>query len=141
MVRKALAVTTALLALSAPAAGALGGVDSQSGDVRIGISGYVPVICRTSVDATQGLPVDGRVSLGAMREFCNNPSGYTVHADYSANLAEGALVVGGVKIPLDASGSVEIAQSARPGIATRPVELELPDDVQGGSISFRIQPL
>ncbi len=141
MATKALVVALSLLALSAPATGALSGIDAQSGDVRIGISGFVPVICRTSIDGTQSQPVDGRVSLGSMREFCNSPGGYAIHADYSPNLAKGALVVDGVAIPLDKSGSVRIVQTAQAGIALRSLDLEVPGQAKGGSISFRIQPL
>lgn len=141
MAIKALTVTLSLLALSAPAIGARPGVDAGSGDVQIGITGYVPVICRTSVEGGQFDVRDGRVSLGSMQEFCNNPRGYAVIADFSANLADGALVVGGRRVPLDASGSVEIVKSNRAAITSRPIELELPEDTQSGSISFRIQPL
>lgn len=141
MAHKALAVTFALLTLSAPAAGSLGGVEAQSGDVRIGISGFVPVICRASVEGVQSERTDGFVSLGSMREFCNNPHGYTIHADYSPNLAKGALILDGVKIPLDNSGSVRIVQTARAGVASRAINLKLPNGTTGGSISFRIQPL
>lgn len=141
MASKALAVTLVLLTLPAPAAGAIGGVDAQSADVRIGISGFVPVICRASVEGIQSGRADGLVSLGSMREFCNNPRGYTIYADYSANLADGALIVDGVKIPLDKSGSVQIVQTARAGVASRAINLELPGEAEGGSISFRIQPL
>lgn len=141
MAFKALSVTLSLLALSAPAVGARPGLDAGTGDVQIGISGYVPVICRTTVEGGQFTVRDGQVSLGSMREFCNNPSGYAIHADFSSNLATGALVVGGKRIPLDASGSVQIVKSDQAGITTRPIDLELPKDAQSGSISFRIQPL
>ncbi len=138
---KALTVTLSLFALSAPAVGALPGVDAGSGDVRIGISGFVPVICRTSVEGGEFTVRDGRVSLGSMREFCNNPRGYAIHADFSSNLAQGALVVDGRRVPLDETGSVEIVKSDRAAITSRPIDLELPEGAQSGSISFRIQPL
>lgn len=141
MALKALSVTLSLLALSAPAVGARPGLDAGTGDVQIGISGYVPVICRTTVEGGQFTVRDGQVSLGSMREFCNNPRGYAIHADFSSNLAKGALVVGGKRIPLDASGSVQIVKSDQARITSRPIDLELPKDAQSGSISFRIQPL
>lgn len=138
---KALSVTLFLAVLSAPAVGARPGLDAGSGDVQFGISGYVPVICRTTVEGGQFAVRDGEVSLGSMREFCNNPRGYAIHADFSPNLANGALVVGGKRIPLDASGSVQIVKSEQAAIGSRPIDLQLPKDVQSGSISFRIQPL
>ena len=141
MARKVYLGAVAVLALTAPATGALQGVTTDSGDIRIGISGYVPVICRTSLEAQTVTPVDGRAALGALREFCNNPNGYAIQADYSPALAGGALIVDGVSIPLEESGTVEITRSSQAGIAKRSVELELPENVEAGALSFRIQPL
>lgn len=141
MALKAVSVTLSLLVLAAPAVGARPGVDAGTGDVQIGISGFVPVICRTSVEGGQLTVREGQVSLGSMREFCNNPRGYAIHADFSPNLATGALVVGGQRIPLDESGSVQIVKSEQAEITSRPIDLELPKDAQSGTISFRIQPL
>jgi hypothetical protein len=127
--------------LSMPATGAMPNVGVDSGQFTIGISGYVPVVCRASVEQTMVSPHEGEVSLGALREFCNSPNGYAIHADYSDSLAKAAIIVDGRKVHLGKSGTTEISKSNRAGIATRALELDLPKGVQGGSVSFRIVPL
>lgn len=141
MARKVYLGVAAVLALSAPATGAIPGVTTSSGDLQIGISGYVPVICRTSLESTFVSPNEGKAVLGSLREFCNNPNGYAIQADYTPSFASGTIIVDGVSIPLDDTGTVEISRSGRAGIVTRSLELELPEDVEAGSLSFRIQPL
>ena len=131
----------AMAALSAPAMGSMPHVGIDSGQFTIGISGYVPVICRASVEQTMVAPHEGEVSLGALREFCNSPNGYAIHADYSESLAHAKIIVDGHKVPLNKSGTTEISKSNRAGIATRELELDLPKGVEGGSVSFRIVPL
>lgn len=131
----------AMTALSAPAMGSIPHVGVDSGQYTIGISGYVPVICRASVEQTMVAPQEGEVSLGALHEFCNSPNGYAIHADYSPSLAAATIVVDGREVPLGETGTTEISKSDRAGIATRTLELDLPKGVEGGSMSFRIVPL
>jgi len=131
----------AMAALSAPAMSAMPHVGVDSGQFTIGISGYVPVICRASVEQTMVSPHEGEVSLGQLREFCNSPNGYAIHADYSPSLAHAKILVDGRPVPLGKSGTTEISKSSRAGIATRDLDLDLPKGVQGGSVSFRIVPL
>ena len=107
----------------------------------IDIVGFVPVICRASVDATVVSPTPGTVQLGQLKEFCNSPNGYRVHADYSPALAQAKLVVGGRQVPLRKAGTSVVTQSNRAGITNQPIALDLPKGVNGGSISFRIEPL
>ncbi|WP_025559977.1 hypothetical protein [Sphingomonas sp. UNC305MFCol5.2] len=109
-----------------------------SAQYSIGISGFVPVICRATVDATAVPTQPGQVSLGSLNEFCNNPNGYEVYADYSPNLAKASLLVDGKKVPLGNAGSTRVSKSNRAGIVARSVSLDLPTDVQSGSISFRV---
>jgi hypothetical protein len=78
------------------------------------------------------------VSLGSLNEFCNNPNGYEVYADYSPNLSQASLLVDGQIVPLGDTGSTRISKSDRAGIVARSVSLDLPADVQSGSISFRV---
>lgn len=106
----------------------------------IGVVGYVPVICRANVDASMVAPVAGTVSLGTLKEFCNSPSGYRVVADYSPALAGSKLLIDGIEAPLGDSGTVVISESDQANIASRVVELELAQDGQTGSLSFRIEP-
>ena len=141
MIKKVFFGVIAMTALSAPAMGSMPHVGVDSGQFAIGISGYVPVICRASVEQTMVSPHEGEVSLGALREFCNSPNGYAIHADYSPSLAHAKILVDGRPVPLGKTGTTEISKSNRAGIATRALELDLPKGVQGGSVSFRIVPL
>lgn len=133
------AMASAMLPISA---GALSSQVSLGGaQYSIGISGFVPVICRTSVDA-DAVPVSGDIQpLGSLREFCNSASGYQVVADYSSALAGAKLFVDGVPVPLNASGSRVVSRSGGAGIATRNLALQLPKGASSGSLSFRIEPL
>ena len=131
----------AMTALSAPAIGAMPNVGIESGQFTIGISGFVPVICRASVEQTMVAPQEGQVSLGALKEFCNSPTGYSIQADYSPSLAHAKIIVDGRPVPLGKSGTAEITKSNKAGIATRDLQLDLPKGVEGGSVSFRIVPL
>jgi hypothetical protein len=109
-----------------------------SGQYTIGIVGYVPVICRATVDATSVPTTPGQVSLGGLNEFCNSPNGYSVYADYSANLAKASLIVDGQKVPLSAGGSTRVTKSNRAAIDAHTLALDLPKGVAADSISFRI---
>lgn len=131
----AVAVSATLVAF-APVANAQAGTSGY----RIGVEGYVPVICRVSVDAAQASN-SGTTSLGELKEFCNNARGYQVVADYSPALAGASLVVDGVEIPLNGSGSVTVSQSDKAATASRKVEIKLAGSAQPGNLSFRIQPL
>lgn len=131
----------AMAAFSAPAIGSVPNVAIDSGQFAIGISGYVPVICRTSVEANMVSPREGQVSLGTLNEFCNSPNGYAIHADYSASLAKANIIVDGHKVPLGKDGTTEIVKSNRAAIANRDLQLDLPKGVTGGTLSFRIVPL
>ena len=134
-------VAVAALCVSALPAGAFApSVDVGGAQFSIGIVGYVPVICRANVDASAVAPVAGTTSLGLLKEFCNSPSGYRVVADYSPQLASARLIVDGVPVALSAEGSTVVSQSDSAAIADHTLALELPQDGQTGTISFRIEP-
>lgn len=107
---------------------------------QIGIEGKVPVICRVALDKVQTDANSGVVSLGQLKEFCNNAGGYDVVADYSPALAGAKLVVDGVEIPLGSAGSVKVSQSDRAAIASHTVELKQAGAPEAGALSFRIEP-
>lgn len=134
-----IAALSSLVAVNASAVDQ--GLNVQPGRFTLGISGFVPVICRASVDATAVPAAAGEVSLGTLSEFCNNPNGYEVYADHSAGLAGGSIVVGGQKMPLSETGSTRIRQSDRARIDSNGLSLEMPEGVTSGQISFRIVPL
>ncbi|MEN9718501.1 MAG: hypothetical protein RIQ99_1379 [Pseudomonadota bacterium] len=127
------------LSVALPAAAYAQGEGVGSSQFSIGIVGYVPAICRASVDSTIAAPVAGTVQLGTLHEFCNSPNGYRVYADYSASLAGGAVTVDGVAVPLNGGGSTLVSQSAGAAIENHAVTLELPEGVKDGTVSFRIE--
>lgn len=129
----------AMLAVAGNASAVAPGVDVNSGQYSIGITGFVPVICRASVGATTAPVAGANISLGGLNEFCNSPNGYEVYADYSPALANAALVVDGQKINLSKDGSTRISKSNRAGIANRAIELDLSKtNGASGNIAFRI---
>lgn len=131
----------ALLATTMPAQAIAPGIGVDSGQFTIGISGFVPVICRASVEVSMAAPDNGMVQLGSLKEFCNSPNGYRVHADFSASLNAARLVVDGEDVSLDQGGSVVVSESDRAAIDTHDLTLVLPEGTQTGSLSFRIEPL
>jgi hypothetical protein len=117
------------------------GLDIGSSRYTLSITGFVPVVCRASVDATSVPTTAGEVSLGTLSEFCNSPNGYAIYADHSAALAGGSIVVGGQKIQLSESGSTRIRMSDHAAIQSNGVSLEVPEGVTSAQIAFRIVPL
>ena len=128
----AVAAASIMVAL-APASYAQSGTSQY----RIGVEGHVPVIC---LDAAQADTSTGTSSLGNLNEFCNNAHGYQVVADYSPVLAGASLVVDGVEIPLNESGSVTVSRSDTAAIANRKLALKLAGNAQPGNLTFRIMP-
>lgn len=128
-------------AIASPVVGVDPGVALGANSTRITISGFVPVICHARVTADLVAAQPGTASLGELKEFCNSPHGYRVHADYSAGLANAKLIVDGTEVQLPADGTAVISQSDRAAIDTRTLAIALPEGVEGGALSFRIEPL
>lgn len=118
------------------------GVDVNSGQYSISISGFVPVVCRASVGASVVTSTRSTINLGGLNEFCNSPNGYEVFADYAPGLSAATLMVDGQKVNLSNDGSTRISKSNTAAIASRSLELDL-TKVQdaSGAISFRIVPM
>jgi hypothetical protein len=114
--------------------GAPAGQNSFSLELR----GFVPVICRAEVSATQVGVQSNQVSLGQLNEFCNDPNGYQVWVDYSPDLTDGALVVDGRRMDLTSAGSVMVSSSSQPSIAAHDLMLDLPSNGAQGSVSIRV---
>lgn len=129
-----------LCATVVPAAGFQPSVAVGASQYTIDVVGYVPVVCRANVEATQIAPTAGTVSLGMLKEFCNSPGGYRVVADYSPNLANAKLLVDGAEVALGEGGSVVVSESDHAAMIDREVELMLVEEGQTGSLSFRIEP-
>ena len=129
------------LAAAAPAIGVGPGSNVGGADTTIRITGFVPVICHARVSASFAAADAGVQNLGTLREFCNSPRGYRVHADYSDSLAHAKLLVDGKPVPLNKHGSVVVSRSNRAAISSRDLQLDLGNKAQAGNISFRIEPL
>jgi hypothetical protein len=133
-------LSLALLVAAAPAAtGTAFAADGAT--LRIGVSGFVPVMCRATVQANVVTAKDGYADLGQLTEFCNSPRGYAVYADHSAELEDVSLIVDGKAVPLDAEGSTLISQSNEAAITQRSLALSTPAHASAGTITFRIVPL
>ncbi|HZV84128.1 MAG TPA: hypothetical protein VFF48_03995 [Brevundimonas sp.] len=105
------------------------------------IQGFVPVICRATVQGATYAPQAGRIDLGTLDEFCNSPTGYQVWAEHSTSLADAKLVVDGREVSLSRSGKTLISHSGRAATHKRPLALELADRGATGSLSIRVKTL
>jgi hypothetical protein len=128
-----LVAAASLLASSAAASTA----PSQAA-FTVELRGYVPVICRATLDASQAPSQAGVVSLGTLSEICNNPGGYQVWVDYSPQLASATLMVDGRSVPLSSSGSTMISASSGAAIAAHDLAIDLPTSGVAGSLSVRV---
>lgn len=131
----------AAAAVATPVVGVDPGVALGAASTRITISGFVPVICHARVTADIVSAQPGTASLGELKEFCNSPRGYRVHADYSASLANAKLLVDGAEVRLPADGTAVVSQSDHAAVDSRSLAIALPEGIEGGAISFRIEPL
>ncbi|MGE8140808.1 hypothetical protein ACQKOE_02420 [Novosphingobium sp. NPDC080210] len=118
------------------------GPSIQSGTYQITLRGFVPTICRVSVEP-KVTPAGGvLVDLGEMKEFCNSPNGYIVYADHTPNVTGAVLIIDGRSVVLSPHGSTMLLESRGPGNRTHKVSLDLRNHpAPKGYISFRIQPL
>lgn len=107
----------------------------------IGVSGYVPVVCRAALGAEIIPSSPGETDLGVLAEYCNNPNGYQVYVDHAGDLADASLTVDGNVIALLGQGPTLVSSSDHPAIASRNVTLSLPQGTTGGTLSVRIVPL
>ena len=118
-----------------------GAANAQDGSslasYSIGITGYVPVTCRATLQATVIPSQPGATSLGNLQEFCNNPNGYQIFVDSSPELANATLVIGGREVELSGTGSTLVSASSGPAITSTDVVLEHSGGASG-SLSFRI---
>lgn len=128
------------MALTAGPAVADASVSEGGSQYAIGLTGFVPVVCRASFAAAPVIETGTTVSLGSLSEFCNSPGGYRVVATYSPTLASGKLRIDGRDIELPESGSVVVSESDSAAITSHDVELALPEGNTGGAMSFRIEP-
>ena len=119
-----------------PAVAAQPGSPSGSVSYSIGITGYVPVVCRAELSASVVPASAGATSLGHLNPFCNSANGYQIFVDSSPELANATLTVGGRQVTLSGSGSTLVTASEGPAITSDDVVLQ--SEGAGGSLSFRI---
>ena len=131
-------VLAAALASFLAGAGAGAQAGEPAGGLTMNIEGFVPVICRATVDASSATASDTRVDLGKLREFCNNPSGYQVWVDYPPELASATLIVDGQSVPLSASGTTLVSTSPTAAVAAHDLALDLPSTGVQATISVRV---
>jgi hypothetical protein len=125
----------AAVAAMATLVGNANAMEPASFELRL--RGYVPVICRASVEATS--IQRGVVDLGALNEFCNSANGYEVWVDYSPQLSGAILMVDGRAVRLaGAQSSVKISGSSHAAMQSRQLALHLQGRRPEGSISFRV---
>ena len=127
----------AAVAATATLVGNANAMEPASFELRL--RGYVPVICRASVEATSASIQRGVVDLGALNEFCNSANGYEVWVDYSPQLSGAILMVDGRAVRLaGAQSSVKISGSSHAAMQSRQLALHLQGRRPEGSISFRV---
>jgi hypothetical protein len=122
------------IALTAVAASALvSTAAAASPSFTLELTGQVPTICYADVQLSAA-------RTGTLDEFCNHANGYEVYAEHSPELAGAMLVVDGVEMALSAEGQTRVSRSDHADIATRSLELRLPDGraAPNGTLSFRV---
>ncbi|WP_156389441.1 hypothetical protein [Brevundimonas sp. Root1423] len=128
---------SALLSLCSTSAFS-GGAVGVSDEYTLAIRGYVPVICRASVEANNVVPVRGQASLGRLREFCNSPNGYEVWLDHTPGLAGAAMVVDGERVEFSPGSATLLSKSTHAAVASRNLAMEMPRDGMAGHMSIRV---
>jgi hypothetical protein len=84
----------------------------------------VPLVCTVSHQSSISQAGAG-YRLGALREFCNSPTGYSLVVNYAPGSMRGAVVaVGEERVVLDGSGRAVISQTVGPRIRDREVFAE-----------------
>ena len=122
------------IALTAVAASALvSTAATATPSFTLELTGQVPTICYAEVQLNAA-------RTGTIDEFCNDANGYEVYAEHSPELAGATLVVDGVEVALSAEGPTRVSRSDHADIATRSLELRLPDgrSAPNGTLSFRV---
>lgn len=112
-------VSAVLLLLCGSAASA-----ESIGSSTFTVRATVPLICTVSHQSAISAAGAG-YRLGALREFCNSPNGYSLVVTYTPGSMKGAVVaVGEERVVLDGSGRAVVSQAAGPRIRDREVFAE-----------------
>ena len=137
-VLRSVALAAAALALPVLEADAQSASASQEARYTIQITGWVPVICRATLNQQMVSDGEGLVDLGNLDEFCNDAGGYQVWIDSTPG-ATGVLTVDGQEIPLSLSGATLISTSATAAHRARHLALDTGDSTNAPtSLSIRV---
>lgn len=81
----------------------------------------VPMYCTVKHEAIgYGAPVNGGISLGQFREYCNAPSGYQLVVLYTPGTMRGARIsADGDEVVLNGSGQAVLSRATGPRIRQR----------------------
>jgi len=112
--------------------------------VGLSLRAVVPVHCTVRHRATgYGASLEGAVSLGQLREFCNAAAGYRLVVNYTPGSLRGAvLTVGDDRIVLNGSGQAVVSQAPGPRVRERALAAipgERGFDTQ--QLQFQVQPI
>jgi len=107
----------------------------------VAIDGHVAMACQTRLNGAPVPLAAGVTQLGTLYSQCNDPAGFRVFADTSANLGQAVLIVDGKRIALQGGASTLVIASAEPAMGSHALALDLAQMPGGGTLSFRIQPL
>ena len=114
----------------------------NSGTYQISMKGFVPIVCRVSIDDSVKATGDNIIDLGQMNEFCNNANGYRIFVDHASDASGAALIIDGQRVELSAQGSTVIYQSNTAAKRSHRISLDVTQHKGPiGSLWFRIQPL
>lgn len=97
---------------------------SPSADTRFLLRATVPVHCEVQQRGGGGTAasMDGAVSLGQFREYCNAPGGYALVVRYAPGSMRGAvLAADGDRIVLNGSGEAVLSRASGPRVRERTI--------------------
>ncbi len=114
-------------------------ISTGSNGFAVNISGNVPVICKADLIYDQ--PTVKTVTSGEINEFCNNPHGEQIFADYAFEQSGALLTVDGNSTQLDASGSVLLSNVNHANIAVQKFTVNLSSDQIIDKLHIRVVPL
>ena len=104
---------------------------------RIELRGFVPVVCTASRNTTAVSYIAGETQIGDVAEFCNNPNGFQVWADYPTTLNGATLTLDGKRVALPPGGSALVDSSDTPVIAKKTLTIESTTAGEG-YLAFRV---
>ena len=103
----------------------------------LSLTGQAQLVCSAGIDGQAAASGQAPISLGQLKEFCNDPDGYDVWIDYPASLVGDSLVIDGSSVPLTDEGTVRVSHAGGAGAAIHTLALDAPN--AGGAISLTVR--